>query len=318
MKKLVKSLGVLLGGAALIAGCVSNEDLGVKNKVLTEAESPVRFNYPPVEGGFRKILAGKSANHRQKYVSASFGPKRGTYPAINIWFRKLTDVNYFFPRRSFEEHMGSVFDVVPAHDEAGFVVHKLGQANYATYRENGGHCMFFYVKWGGHLASQGGNRMIDGIFCDSTPIDAAKADKVINSIEILNNGEVIEVAKADMAVAKAGTHFVSREKIGIISIEWPGTFQKKDIQVTYRMYTLTDGILSFSTGQTGECSGDFILEHEMKPANSGLPTKGEWELECSLGQSASGWLKAFLKSGGNTDFYGAGKDGKDGKITFAS
>ena len=310
MKKLLVRLSVLVGTAALVAGCVSDADLGVKNQAITEAESPIRFNYPPVEGGFRKILAGRSVNYRQKFVTASFGPKSGSYPALTVWFRKLTNNNYYFPTRNFDEHFNWFYEVPPAYGDVKFVVHKFGRANYATYEENGGHCMFFNLKWGGHLASQGGNRMINGIFCDASPIDSAKAKKVINSVELLNNGEVMEVTST------SGPIVTSNLKADTVEITWNGVFDKRKISLSYRMYTGYDGVITFYDPRTGTCKGDITLDEELDKLKAGDQGKGAWNVECTEGQSAKGDLKIYAAGEGKMQVSGEGNDNVNNEVSF--
>ncbi|RED54038.1 hypothetical protein [Aestuariispira insulae] len=320
MKKRVLQLTMLFGTLAALSACVSDSDLGVRNRALTEAESPLVFDYPGIEGGYRKFLAGRSVDYRQKYLQANYGPKSGAFPSLVLLFWKLTDVEYYYPKRSIDEQMTVFFDTPPNHSEPAFVVYTEGRADYVTFEDNGGHCMFFVVKWGGHLSSRGGNRELNGLFCDQSQIDSAKAEKVIKSVQVLNEGEVIKVANSEKPKKASGsagqTSTMTGFKADRVEIIWNGVFDKQKLDINSRMYTSYDGVISFEDPKTGTCKGDFILDKALDQMKRGDLAKGSWNIECSAGQAAEGRLKLYQGDEGKVRVSGEGEDRQKNAISF--
>lgn len=311
--------GVVLGAIA-VSGCVSTSDIGNKNRQITEAESPLVFNGPGLENGYRKFTVGTSANHLVMTVLADYGPKSRRYPSANLMFRKLTDTEYHFYKVDLEEELQrytSFKENLPALGEEQFYVNNMGRVDYVPFQHAGEHCIFFVQNKGRGTGSLGGNMRIQGFYCDTKPISRETAVAALASLDIRNEGRVIKVEKKVEAPNKLA-NLVGPEKSAEFMMGWDGVVEERKISVKYRLVSEVDGTFSFYTPATGSCNGDISLEKGISELKEGKPADGDWSFTCHKGQSGSGSLKIFSKEDGSANIYANGEDKEGNAFNLSS
>ena len=310
--------GVL--GAVVLSGCVSTSDIGMKNRQLTEEESPLVFNGPGLENGYRKFTYGKSPDHLVITLLADYGPKSGRYPSANIMLRKLTNSQWHFYKVNLQDELQkytSFKENLPPLGEKQFYVNNLGRADYVPFQHAGEHCIFFVQTKGRGTGSLDGNTRVQGFYCDTKPISREAAVAALGSLDIRNNGRPIKIEKKDTA-AKPSNQLVGSVKTDQFVLGWEGLIDERKVAITYRLVSEKKGVISFYTPDTGTCKGDFKLTDKISKPGAGIATKGNWNFKCHKGQVVSGWLKLFPKHEGKANIYGKGEDEKGQTVNFAS
>ena len=140
-----------IAAAALLLGACQTTRLGGEMVEVKEADQPVIFSAPGLEGGYRSFKTGDPLGRNHEIVIASYGPKQGILPHAAVYLLGARGGMYFNSKQSVIKEMSSwTFHKDRTLDERydGRAVNALGAIEYSLFQSNDVSCLGFQQFFG--------------------------------------------------------------------------------------------------------------------------------------------------------------------------
>lgn len=165
--------------AAFLLGACQTTQLGGEMAEVREAEQPIVFSAPGLEGGYRSFKSGDVRGRNHEVVIASYGPKQGTLPHASIYLLGARGGMHFTNKKS-------VMSTIPSwsfHKDrklneisGGRAVNALGAIEYSLFDSGGVSCLGFQQYFGKVTDAGYGTDWFNGYYCVPDGITLTDAD----------------------------------------------------------------------------------------------------------------------------------------------
>lgn len=287
-------LGILVKPLMLLAvmglfACQTTSELGGESVEINEDESDLVFYGPGLDGGFRRLIAGRIGNSYQIY--GIYGPKTGEYPNAEIVYQRIVRHNYFFENIDIEEEVASWNSKgsTPKIIATGRTKNSVGSIEYATYVKGNESCVQLLQVYGGVAESTRlkGNRLIMGYYCDqgSEPFSVEDAENIARRV-------------SDRSFVKQNASIVSKEIHLSFDMDWGGAASIAGIAVKMTKSTSDDflGHINFTSPSLGKCYGNMKIAID-ELASLDDQKNGDWKLWCGDVTASGDFIIQSKKNG---------------------
>jgi len=262
---------MLLAVMGLFA-CQTTSDLGGESVEINEDESDLVFYGPGLDGGYRRLIAGRVRNSYQIY--GIYGPKTGEFPNAEIVYQRIVRNNYFFEKIDIEKEVANWNSKgrTPKIITKGRTKNSVGFIEYAIYLKGNESCVQLLQVYGRGAESNRlkGDRLIMGYYCDkgSEPFSVEDAEKIARRV-------------SDRSFVKQNASIVSKEIHLTFDMDWGGAAAIEGISVKMTKSTSDDflGHINFASPTLGKCYGNMKIGID-ELASLDDQKKGDWKLWC--------------------------------------
>lgn len=170
-----------VAAAAFLLGACQTTQLGGEMIEVREAEQPVIFSAPGLEGGYRSFKTGDPLGRNHELVIASYGPKQGILPHASVYLLGARAGMYFNSKQSVIKEMTTWhFHKDRTLDERsdGRTVNALGAIEYSLFQSDDVSCLGFQQFFGAATDDGYGTTRITGYYCAPDGITLTDSDAV--------------------------------------------------------------------------------------------------------------------------------------------
>ena len=184
----LKIVAVLMAGL-FVSACQTTK-LGGEVKAVTEAEQPLVFNGPGLEGGYRSFTSGDPTGARHTVTMAHYGPRSGSLPRASMQLYQASGGMHFTKSHTpFESmklwHYFKERNPVQVSDGVG--VNPIGAIEYVVAKTSDNlSCVGFLQFYGSRTDAGLGTRRLSGYYCapEGVSLSDADAKSIVQSISL--------------------------------------------------------------------------------------------------------------------------------------
>jgi hypothetical protein len=150
LRRCSRLLPAAMAAVLLLAGCQTAR-MGGEMVEVKEADQPVIFSAPGLEGGFRSFKYGDPLGRNHELVIASYGPRQGILPHASVYLLGARGGMHFTSKNSVMKEMLTWHfhkDRTLTEQSSGRAANALGAIEYSLFQSNEASCLGFQQFFG--------------------------------------------------------------------------------------------------------------------------------------------------------------------------